>query len=159
MHKAIISFVWELRTGCQLQPCNAVLITSTWIFLGSHKLWGCEIQLTRFEVSLYLMTASILGDLLVNVYNKFILHLSIRSSRKNYSAGRGDSCWSQQHNRSWFRAPQDHILRLWESWTNQSPTLKLKLIYNRWSVGQSVLVLGSHLGHATNFFPSLSNYF
>jgi hypothetical protein len=33
--------------------------------------------------------------------------------------------------------------------------LKLKLIYDRQSVGQSALVSGAHLGSATNFFFSL----
>jgi hypothetical protein len=33
--------------------------------------------------------------------------------------------------------------------------LKLKLIYERQSVGQSVLVLGAHLGPVTNFSFSL----
>jgi hypothetical protein len=33
--------------------------------------------------------------------------------------------------------------------------LKLKLIYDRQSVGQSVLVPGAHLGPVTNFFFSL----
>jgi hypothetical protein len=32
---------------------------------------------------------------------------------------------------------------------------KLKLIYDRHSVGQSVLVSGAHLGHTTNFSFSL----
>jgi hypothetical protein len=32
------------------------------------------------------------------------------------------------------------------------PALKLKLIYDRQSVGQSVIVSGTHLGPATNFF-------
>jgi hypothetical protein len=43
-------------------------------------------------------------------------------------------------------------------------TLKLKLIYDRQLVGQSVLVPGAHLGPATNFsfslkFPSDSSGF
>jgi hypothetical protein len=33
--------------------------------------------------------------------------------------------------------------------------LKLKLIYDRQSVGQSVLVSGAHLGPVTNFYFSL----
>jgi hypothetical protein len=36
---------------------------------------------------------------------------------------------------------------------------KSKLYYDRRSVGQSVLVSGTHLGPATNFSPSLFNYF
>jgi hypothetical protein len=46
----------------------------------------------------------------------------------------------------------------WYSPTIQHPVLlpclffKLKLIYDRQSVGQSVLVLGTHLGPVTNFF-------
>jgi hypothetical protein len=36
---------------------------------------------------------------------------------------------------------------------------KSKLYYDQWSVGQSVLVSGTHLGPATNFPPSLVNYF
>jgi hypothetical protein len=37
--------------------------------------------------------------------------------------------------------------------------LKLKLIYDRQSVGQSVLVSGTHLGPATNFFFLLEIFF
>jgi hypothetical protein len=37
---------------------------------------------------------------------------------------------------------------------------KLKLYYDRQSVGQSVLLSGTHLGPATNFFPlSLYDYY
>jgi hypothetical protein len=36
---------------------------------------------------------------------------------------------------------------------------KPKLCYDRRSVGQSVLVSGTHLGPATNFSPSSFNYF
>jgi hypothetical protein len=36
-----------------------------------------------------------------------------------------------------------------------TPELKLKLIYDRQSVGQPVLVSGTHLGPATNFSFSL----
>jgi hypothetical protein len=36
-----------------------------------------------------------------------------------------------------------------------TPHLKLQLIYDRQSVGQSVLVSGAHLGPATNFSFSL----
>jgi hypothetical protein len=39
------------------------------------------------------------------------------------------------------------------------PALKSKLYYDRRSVGQSVLVSGTHLGPSTNFPPSLFNYF
>jgi hypothetical protein len=35
------------------------------------------------------------------------------------------------------------------------PVMKLKLIYDRQSVGQSDLVSGTHLGPATNFYFSL----
>jgi hypothetical protein len=36
---------------------------------------------------------------------------------------------------------------------------KPKLYYDRWSVGKSVLVSGTYMGPATNFPPSLFNYF
>jgi hypothetical protein len=36
---------------------------------------------------------------------------------------------------------------------------QVKLYYERRSVGQSVLVSSSHLGHATNFFSPPINYF
>jgi hypothetical protein len=36
---------------------------------------------------------------------------------------------------------------------------KRKLYYDRRSVGQSILVAGTHLGPVTNFSPSLFNYF
>jgi hypothetical protein len=56
---------------------------------------------------------------------------------------------------------------LTESWINLCVTLyilwqlspKSKLYYDRRSVGQSVLVSGTHLGHSTNFSPSFFNYF
>jgi hypothetical protein len=37
--------------------------------------------------------------------------------------------------------------------------LKLKLIYDRQAVGQSVLVPGTHLGPVTNFFSLLAIFF
>jgi hypothetical protein len=40
-------------------------------------------------------------------------------------------------------------------WVTNAWKLKLKLIYDRQSVGQSVLVSGAHLGPATNFSFSL----
>jgi hypothetical protein len=36
---------------------------------------------------------------------------------------------------------------------------KLKLYYDRRSVGQAVLVSSTHLGPATNFYPSFFKYF
>jgi hypothetical protein len=37
--------------------------------------------------------------------------------------------------------------------------VKIKVYYHRQSVGQSVLVSGTHLGPATNFLSSLFKYF
>jgi hypothetical protein len=42
---------------------------------------------------------------------------------------------------------------------NQSTKVKVKVILRRQSVGQSVLVSGTHLGPATNFFHSLFDFF
>jgi hypothetical protein len=44
----------------------------------------------------------------------------------------------------------------WEfGWALADSLMKLKLIYDRQSVGQSVLVSGTHLGPVTNFSFSL----
>jgi hypothetical protein len=40
-------------------------------------------------------------------------------------------------------------------WRKNGSTMKLKLIYDQQSVGQSVLVSGAHLGPVTNFSFSL----
>jgi hypothetical protein len=50
-------------------------------------------------------------------------------------------------------APQE------DSLSPQLTLSKSKLYYNRQSVGQSVLVSGTHLGPAINFSPSLFDYF
>jgi hypothetical protein len=42
---------------------------------------------------------------------------------------------------------------------SHQPAYKSKLYYDRQPVGQSVLVSGTHLGPATNFFHSLFDYF
>jgi hypothetical protein len=55
--------------------------------------------------------------------------------------------------------PYRCLLRLaglrWSILSRLHMELKLKLIYDRQSVGQSVMVSGTHLGHVTNFYFSL----
>jgi hypothetical protein len=70
-----------------------------------------------------------------------------------------------------YSASQKNVLPIYSLWCETvltgsrtpkfraSLSTKSKLYYDRRSVGQSVLVSGTHLGHATNCSPSLFNYF
>jgi hypothetical protein len=55
----------------------------------------------------------------------------------------------------YFSASGTHLSEAEQNWRDTSHQLKLKLIYDRQSVGQPVLVSGTHLGSVINFFFSL----
>jgi hypothetical protein len=58
------------------------------------------------------------------------------------------------HSRSALQTNVRHVLHV-QMYPTMRKKLKLKLIYDRQSVGQSVLVSGTHLGPATKFSFSL----